>query len=178
MYDLLSLIAISALFGYSMKIADLLDEHGLKWFKGADWLAGVAWGMFGSMLLLYNDAIANIMLAMIAGFVIRRRLDYPNHILAALMIVASFFLFAVFDYSIFLPFFLVFTVFGAIKDYADDVLQLKGWKFVLTESMLYYPIPTAVYGILAGAWAPFLVFTTYTLAYDLTKLTYMKRGIG
>jgi len=123
------------------------------------------------------DTPANIMLAMVAGFILRRRLDYPNHILAALMIVVSFFLFAVFDYSIFLPFFLVFTVFGAIKDYADDVLQLSGWKYVLSESMLYYPIPTAVYGVLTGAWAPFIAFTAYTLAYDVTKLVYIRKGV-
>ncbi|MFA6035567.1 MAG: hypothetical protein WC759_01265 [Candidatus Micrarchaeia archaeon] len=178
MYDLVYLVAASALFGYSMKMADLLDEHGLKWFKWADMLMGIAWGCFGAVLVLYDFTIANIMLAMIAGFVVRKRLDYQNHILAAALIVAAFALFAQFDYLIFLPFFLVFTLFGALKDYEDDVLHGRGWKYALNEAMLYYPIPTAVYAVLAGTWIPFIAFTTYTLAYDLTKIAYMRKGIA
>ncbi|VVC04585.1 Uncharacterised protein [Candidatus Burarchaeum australiense] len=178
MYELLYLIAVSALFGYSMKVADLLDEHGLKWFRDADLLMGAAWGAFGSLLVLYDAVMANILLAMIAGFVLRRRLDYENHVLASMLIVISFLLFAPFDYTVFLPFFLVFVIFGTLKDYYDDVLHGKGWAFVLTEAMLYYPIPTAIYGVLTGAWMPFVAFTTYTLAYDFTKLAYLRRGIG
>jgi hypothetical protein len=122
--------------------------------------------------------MANIALAMVAGFVVRRRLDYPNHQFAALVIVGAFATFAQFDYTIFLPFFLVFTLFGALKDYVDDVLHERGWKYALSEAMLYYPVPTAVYALLAGTWIPFIAFTAYTLAYDATKLAYMRKGIA
>jgi len=178
MYDLATLLAVSVLLGYSMKVADLLDEHGLKWFRGADMLMGIAWGCFGAVLVFYDFAIANMMLAMVAAFIVRRRLDYPNHMLAAALVMVAFVLSSAFDYMIFLPFFLVFTLFGALKDYEDDVLHGKGWRYALNEAMLYYPIPTAVYAVLAGTWVPFFALTTYTLAYNLTKLFYMKRGVA
>ena len=178
MYELAQLAIVSVLFGYSMKVADLLDEHGLKWFRGADMLMGAACGFFGALLIAYDYAIANIALAMLAAFIMRWRIDYPNHVLAAAIMLIAFFAYAPFDYSIFLPFFLVFTIFGSLKDYYDDVLHETGWKYVLNEVMLYYPVPTMVYGLLAGAWLPFIAFTTYTFAYDFTKLIYMKRGFG
>ena len=72
----------SCLFAVTMKIADLLDEHGLSFFKGADILFGVLWGIFGALLCLSHTIIANVILAMMMGFVIRKRLDYINHIIA------------------------------------------------------------------------------------------------
>ncbi|MFT4311377.1 MAG: hypothetical protein ACMXX7_02015 [Candidatus Woesearchaeota archaeon] len=38
------LLINSFLFGFFTKLADLLDEHGLKMFKGADILFGILWG--------------------------------------------------------------------------------------------------------------------------------------
>ena len=46
MIDLFSpffVVIYAILFGITMKIADLLDEHGLKSFKGADILFGFLW---------------------------------------------------------------------------------------------------------------------------------------
>ena len=52
MIDLFSLpiiLIFAALYGITMKIADLLDEHGLKWFKGSAIIFGILWGLFGSV---------------------------------------------------------------------------------------------------------------------------------
>ena len=80
--------------------------------------------------------------------------------------------------EIFLPFFLVFAVFGTFKDYYDGMKRARGWMYGINETMLYYPASTAAYGLLASNWFPFVAFMTYTTVYDLTKLIYLKRGVG
>lgn len=91
--EILKISLLSILFSVTMKIADLLDEHGLKWFKYADVLFGIFWGGFGALLAVTDDAIANVLLAMMIGFVIRKRLDYINHIIAFTIITSTIFCF-------------------------------------------------------------------------------------
>ncbi len=73
------ILLYALLFAITMKVADLFDEHGLKWFKGSTILFGFLWGGFGALLVLSNNTIANIMLAMSLAFLVRNRLDYLNH---------------------------------------------------------------------------------------------------
>ena len=74
-----------------MKISDLLDEHNLKLFKGADIFFSVLCAIFACILITYDDVIANIIMAMVMGFVIRRLVDYRNHAIA-FFIITSYFL--------------------------------------------------------------------------------------
>ncbi|RLG20126.1 hypothetical protein DRN67_00790 [Candidatus Micrarchaeota archaeon] len=178
MYEIIYLMAASALFGYFRKVADLLDEHGLKWFNGAEMATGIAVGILGAYLVSYEPVLANVILAMIAALIVRGKVDYINHLLASIIILLSFPLFAPFDYSIFISFFMVFAVFGAFKDQYDVRLYRTGWRFLLSEVMLHYPAITAAYGLLTSIWTPFIAFTLYTIGYDLTKLYYLKKGIG
>lgn len=173
-----TLIMLDAiLYGITMKIADLLNEHGLKWFKGSAIVFGVLWGLAGSMLVLGDSTVANIVLAMNIAFIVRNRLDYANHRIAASMIIITFLLAQSAMPYVFLAFFLVFLVFGSLKDYGDDVLKIrKRWFYVLNEAMLYYPIPTLVYCIFYGNWVVFYVFLVYTASYDIVKLVARKQG--
>ena len=72
------------------------------------------------------------------------------------MIIITFLLTATVMPQLFLAFWLVFLVFGSLKDYGDDVLKMrKGKLFVLNEAMLYYPIPALVYCLFYGNWIVF-----------------------
>jgi len=176
-FSLPVILLCSILYGITMKIADLLDEHGLKYFKGSDLLFGIFWGIFGALLVLSNDIIANIILAMNIAFLIRRRIDYLNHAIAISIIIITFLFYSLINVTVFLVFYLIFLIFGGLKDYADDFLKKrKGLFFTLNESMLYYPIPTFVYSLIYGNWIVFFVFLFYTVFYDLTKYYYKKHG--
>lgn len=133
-------IAYSALFGITIKVADLLDEHGLKWFKGDRIIFGFLWGIFGSLLMLNSDpVIASAFLAMILGCLVRNRLDYLNHqIGAALMYLTGFGLISV-NFTTLVIFFILFVALGSIKDYTDDVLHIKKGIIKVFELMPYYP---------------------------------------
>lgn len=170
------LIPFAVAYGVTMKVADLLNEHGLKMFRGAPLLFGLLWGSFGAALVFGNDAVANIILAMNIAFIIRNRLDYPNHRIAASVVIVAFLLAARFDPLLFLIFLVTFVVFGSLKDYLDDTVHRVGAAALLSEAMLYYPIPTFIYCIAYGNWIVFWVFLSYTVAYNITKLVAGRYG--
>lgn len=121
------ILLYAVLFGATMKIADLLDEHGLKWFKGSTILFGILWGGFGALLILSNNLMANLFMALLLQWILRYRIDYLNHgIGTAIMIIAFIALpnFAV-DWLLFLGIFVIFSVFGLLDDAADRG-QIKG----------------------------------------------------
>ena len=177
LFSIPMIILYALLYGITMKIADLLNEHGLKWFKGSATIFGFLWGILGVLLVFSNNTIAIIMLAMNLAFIIRNRLDYINHQIAASIIIISFLFSSTFEPTLFIIFYLVFLIFGSLKDYVDDVLNKKSGILVsLNEAMLYYPIPTFIYCLFYGNWIVFWAFLTYTLAYDITKQIYKNKG--
>jgi len=177
LFSFLMIILYALLYGITMKVADLLDEHGLKWFKGSAIFFGFLWGIFGVLLVLSNSTIAIIMLAMNLAFITRNRLDYINHQIAASIIIISFLFSSTFNPILFVIFYFVFLIFGSLKDYVDDILKKKSGILVsLNEAMLYYPIPTFIYCLLYGNWIVFWAFLTYTIAYNIIKQIYKKKG--
>ncbi|MFH1899975.1 MAG: hypothetical protein ABIJ83_01745 [Patescibacteria group bacterium] len=171
------IIIVSAiLYGITMKVADLLNEHGLKWFKGSAIFFGVLWGVFGSLLVLGDKNIANIILAMNIAFIIRNRLDFINHQIASTIIIISFLFFSTFNPALFAVFFIIFLIFGSLKDYVGDILKKKSMSATFNEAMLYYPIPTFIYCLIYGNWIIFWAFFLYTASYDSVKYIAKKRG--
>lgn len=166
----------AVLFGITMKIADLHNEHKLKFFNSSGILFGFIWGILGILLILSSNVIGNIILAMTIAFIFRMRIDYINHAIAASLIIVGFLFHDTFQPIIFLSFYIVFLIFGSLKDYIDDVLKRKDLIYKLNEIMLYYPIPTLIYSILFNDWIVFFVFLFYTISYNLTKYYGIKIG--
>ena len=173
MIELLFVTAVSLLFGISMKIADFLDEHGLKWFKGSAVLFGILWGTLGAVLVIYDTALANVILAMNIAFLLRNRLDYFNHQLAATIIIVSFLFSSVFNPNIFIPFLIWLVAFGSIDDHLDSV-KVSRWIFELNR-LLPYRLSTFVYSMITGQWVVFASILAFSIAYDVTKYTGEKR---
>lgn len=172
-----SLIICAALYAATMKIADLLNEHGLKSFKGSGVIFGIIWGSFGIILILLNNIIGNIILAMNIAFIARGRLDYLNHqIASSMIIIASLYVLKI-ELPLMIIFYLAFVIFGSLKDYIDDRLINKNkFLFILIEAMPYYPIATLLYCLIYGNWLIFWTFLTYTVIYDLVKYIYKRKG--
>lgn len=166
-------IVFSCLFAVTMKIADMLDEHGLYMFKGAKILFGILWGLFGSLIILFDVDTANAIFAMMLGYVVRHRLDQVNHIIAFTMIVLSFFMFSSTKNNMLLIFWVAFVVLGKVKDL--KYIHNKNKIFnVIQNIYLYIPIiyaiPTFIYGLLCHNWYPFLSMWAFDFSYNLTRL--------
>jgi len=151
------LIILSAfLFGITMKIADLFDEHGLKDFKGCNILFDVLWGIFAGILIFSNNIIANIILAMNLAFLVRNRLEYLNHQIATSIVIISFLFNSIFNPILFFTFYIIFVIFGSLRDYIGDKIKEKTkLQSIYDNVMWYYPIPTLIYCIINGNWIVF-----------------------
>lgn len=167
------LALLSILYAVFMKIADLMDEHGLRWFKGDSIIFGILCGSMGCLLILCDPIIANIIFAMVMGFVVRKRIDYPNHILAFIMLTSCFFLKSHILVKIYFPFLATILVLGFVKDlkYLKKKTKLVT---IICKIYLYVPIiyavPALIYSIITGDWRVFMCFFLYDLAYNITRL--------
>lgn len=172
------ILVISALFALTMKIADLLDEHGLQWFKFADILFGILWGIFWALLVIEDKAVANVIMAMMVGFVVRKRLDYINHIIAFCIIISTFIFYSQGDFKIFFPFVIVITILGLIKDLKYNSNKSEIQK-VIEKIYLYIPIiyaiPSLIYSMFTNNWLVFITFFTYDFVYNITRIISKKR---
>ena len=171
-------IIYALFFGITMKIADLLDEHGLKWFKGSQILFGFLWGIFGILLINTNNTIANIIIAMSLAFLVRNRLEYLNHQIAVSIIIIGYLFISIFNPTLFFAFYIIFIIFGSLRDYIGDKIKEKTkLQSIYDNIMWYYPISTLIYCLFHGNWIVFCIFLTYTFAYDGTKAIFEKKGI-
>ena len=179
-YKNLIIIVLSILFAVSMKISDLLNEHGLKWFKGDSILFGIICGIIGSLLIMCNIVIANIVLAMVISFVIRRRIDYINHAIAFFMITSAFILFSKIYSIIYFSFLASTLILGVIKDlkYVKNKSKiLKTISKIFLVIPIIYTIPSLAYSILSQDWMIFIAFFLFDLSYNITRIIGEKQEI-
>src|SRR5260221_10044402 len=108
-------------FGAVLKVSDLLQEHGYRWFRGAD----IAMGALSTALLLgvlhrADDVHRVFWLAVLLHWVLRGRIDGLNH---GLVVTASLLALALWEPSLlernlapFLYFFIPLTALGLLHD--------------------------------------------------------------
>ena len=163
------LILLAIAHGVTTKIADLHNEHGLRWFPHAAIFFGLLWGITGSVLIVLDSDLANILLAMVVAFLARMRLDYRNHAIAATLMILTFLFLQDLDSFTFAPFFLLFLVVGSIKDHLDDNLHRDDWIKELFESLILYVLGVLLFSVLTQRWDVFFAFASYVLSYDMIK---------
>ncbi len=162
-------IVWACLYGITMKIADLLDEHGLHWFKGDQILFGFLWGLFCSLAIITTPALGNAFLADVLAFLVRMRIDYRNHAIATAIVVLSFIMFSTFQPILFFSFFGVFVILGWIRDELDDTHKRTDWLQKIFEFSWYYIAAPLVYALLTQDWLLFFAFITYLVGYNVIK---------
>lgn len=167
---------LALLYGITMKLADLFNEHGLRWFRGDAAVFGLLWGIFGSLLVLTNPIVSNALVAQMACYVIRRLLDYWNHAVAATMIIVTFL--ATGQPFLPLPFTIFFfglTALGLVRDYYGQRKEPR-WLYHLNEPAWYYLLVPLAYWWLTDHWIALLVFPIYRAAYSVIKYGLYWRG--
>jgi hypothetical protein len=175
-YYLVYIIGLSTVFGISMKIADLLDEHGMRLFPCARIAFGLLWGAFGALLVLSDVFVANAILAMVLAFLIRLRLDYRNHALAAVIIIVVFITRSSFLMGEFCLLWTCFSLFGMAKDYLGDVRKTQDLVYWFMEIAPYNLITSFIYSFTTGRWLVFIAILCATLSYDGVKYGFYKLG--
>lgn len=173
------IILYAILFGLTMKIADLLGEHGLKWFKGSALFFGVLWGIFGALMILSNNFLANFFIAMLIHWTLRYRIDRLEHGIAAAIIYTVFILNLsnfTFIPLIFWIILIPFSIFGLINDAADRK-DIKGFIAKLGQSQFFYfVIPFILLLINLNYWIILVVSMCHIISYETIKYIYKKKG--
>ncbi len=166
------LLVYSVLFGLTMKIADLLDEHGLKLFKGSALFFGILWGGFGAMMILGNNILANFFLALLIHWILRYRIDYLNHGVAASIMLIVFLYnlpnFAI-NWLLFLVVFVIYSAHGLLNDAADRK-EISGiWAKYFKSNSHYFTIPIILTFINPVYWIVLATSVLHIVSYETTK---------
>ena len=164
---------ISIALAVTMKISDMLNEHGLKLFQHADIVFGILWGICGAGLVRIDTALANAMLAMMIGYVVRQRLDFKNHIIAFIIVTVSFILWGTILKVALLSFIAAFTCLGLVKDlkYFSCSDRLSLWlKKVYLYIPLIYALPGLGYSIQSNNWIVFTALFLFDFTYNLVRI--------
>jgi len=171
MIEYIIVIIISAFLGATMKIADLLNEHDYKWFKYSDLLFGLLWGISGAYLITINQILATIWIAVLFCFIVRYRLDYFNHgIAAGIWFITMLYI----NYNLrdnlipFIYFASLFTITGLIHDYFQyKNPNIKGaLKLFFIDFKLYWYIIALGYSLYSVTIYPILTIWTFECVYD------------
>jgi len=177
LFSIPMIILYAILFGSTMKIADLLGEHGLKWFKGSNLIFGILFGSFGALMILSGNILANFFIAMLIHWTLRYRIDSLEHGFAAAIMFTAFILNInnfIFNPLIFWTILITFSVFGLLNDMADRK-EIKGFIAKLAGSQFHYFVVPLILMILnINYWIILLVSSLHVVSYETTKHFGMK----
>ncbi|GEM_PF-1287913 len=167
----------SILFGSCMKIADLLGEHGLKWFKGSTLLFGIIFGFFGALLILSGNVLANFLIAMLIHWTLRYRIDSLEHGFAGAIMFTAFVLNLsnfTFDTLVFWVTLIPFSILGLLNDIADRK-QIRGFAAkVVGFNFHYFIVPIILMVFNISYWIVLAVSALHVISYETTKYYGMK----
>lgn len=177
LFSIPMLLLYSVLFGITVKIADLLDEHGLKLFKGSALLFGVICGGFGALLILGNNLLANFFLALLIHWILRYRIDHLNHGIAASIMLLVFLYnlpnFTV-DWLLFLTIFVIYSIHGLLNDATDrkEIRSIAAKYFELNSHYFWVPLILTI--INPMYWIVLAASVLHVVFYETTKHLGMK----
>jgi len=179
-FSLPFLIIYGMLCGATMKLADLMTEHGVRWFKGDKMLFGVLWGVFGALLVIHPANLANVILARIFSYFPRARIDYANHAIGAAIIILAFIIHdTTFNTIVFFSFLVLFLLLGGVRDYWGNTKkkgkQETAWK-KLTEPAWHHLLIPLVYSLYIHEYMVFWVCAALQLAYNAVKYGFYHAG--
>lgn len=156
--------AFLAAFAVLLKLSDLLQEHGYRWFRGAALATGMA-GTACLLLVLYraDDLHRVFWLVVLLHWVLRGRIDGVNHGLpttAALVALAVWSPTLILRHTAeFLYFAVPLTVLGLLHDLHQytDVPAPAWWRKFLENQHLYWYLVIAFHPLVAPFDPVFLV---------------------
>lgn len=170
--EIVNAIILSVLFAACMKVAHEIGDERLKFFKGSGILFGLLWGGFAANLILFDNTLANIWMAALAGWILRSKITHFNIALGATMMFLTY-LFGnehlLFDRNVFLLFFGVMAASGLIHDmlYKYEVLDRK--KSELMHSLIFFTFLPFFYSFYFENWLIFASLFSFMLAYEITR---------
>ncbi|MBU3924119.1 MAG: hypothetical protein KJ592_04330 [Nanoarchaeota archaeon] len=177
--QLLLILSFAFLLGFISKTADLLNEHGLKWFKHIDTFLGLIWGSMGAYLVYIDPNLATVYITTVLYWFIRIKLDYPNHAIAGVIISLTTLWVAKYNpnFSWYYTFwlFLWLTISGYINTYLKDHYEINNpsLKSFLRLRLRYYAGPL-VFSLIISNYLPFIATILGMLGTEIVTIWFDK----
>jgi len=168
------ILITSFLLGVAMKIADLLDEHQLQLFKGANLLFGITWGILGVLLIKSNNLTANMYVGLLMSYVLRGKIDYLNHGIAATIIIFTFIYLLNgqhldIQWPTLLFFFFALSVSGIVHDFLTHNIKKQNVSVEMVHTLISYIGVPLLYSIYTCQTIFFYSFLLFGIAYEITR---------
>ncbi|MCK9293381.1 hypothetical protein M0P25_04865 [archaeon] len=163
------LLTLAFFFGVTNKVADLLNEHGLKLFKHADILFGIIWGILGAFLMFFDQSIAINYFALIIYWFFMIKLDYKNHSLAGTIMLFAGIYIIDFTNFVILQILLLFLL-----DFITILIQHKiarSFPLLARLRLRIYLIPL-LYSILMDNYLIFYVTVVAMIGVEIITISY------
>ncbi len=173
---MITIFTISFLLGATMKVADLLDEHGLILFKRADLFFGITWGILGALLIRFDYLTANMYVALFVSYIFRGKIDYLNHGIGSTIIIFTFIYLLHnrrlnIEWPILLFFFFALTTTGMIHDL---FMHNRGKRQVFAEmvhTFISYMLIPLCYSIYTCQPIFFYSFFLFGTGYEIVRIS-------
>jgi hypothetical protein len=165
-------ILLSVLLAISLKITDNINEHDLRLFKGSKIISGFFWGIFGSLLIMENNILSNLWLAILLGWILRGKIDNLGHGIGCSLIFITF-IFNLKNFQIeeeiFLIFFAGMVASGLVHDFLNKTKKINKLFSELLHSTIYFVTLPLIYSIITQQFIIFISMVSFIFAYETTR---------
>lgn len=165
MQNLLTIVIISIIFGVTQKLADATNEHNIILFKYANYYFGILFGLSGAYLAIMNDTFSVYFLVLVIYWLIKDKLDFPNHRFSGSIIMFSLMFFSAIKIYVIesVVIFMVFLLF----DYLTGIYRRRNTNLAF-KLLDKFKIRYLIISLMVGCW-----FNEYkiTLSVSVTILT-------
>lgn len=161
------IIFLTIIFAAFTKLADLGEEHGVKFKFGSNYLFAIIWGMAGALCIASGNVIASgYFIAENLQHIVRGRIDNFRHGLATFIALSPFIFSDVkIALSIVIPAFLIMSIFGFLHDSLAEVERpkikkvLEKIKLIKTffEYRAYYYVVFFFWALIIKEWLLFFI---------------------
>jgi len=171
------LFAAALLLGFFTKLADLQVDDEKFFFKNAQYLTGVAYGILGGLLLTSEPHFSTLFFGVLVGVIITTKIDKLPHRLAVAFVVLMIALRGIPAVSF--PLVAFFSLFAAGDEWLHEKTAKKKGKInaalaFLGKNRLLLEVGTMLAGIATGEWLYLLAIISFDVGYVTCKKVFGK----
>lgn len=165
---MLELFAAAALLGVLTKLADLQVDEKKFFFKNAQYITGVAYGILGGLLLTLDARFAELFFGVLVGVIVTTKIDKLPHRLAVAFVVFTIALLGIPKVSF--PLVAFFSLFAAGDEWLHEKTAKRKGRIsellaFLGKNRLLLEVATLLVGVATGEWIYLLAIILFDVGY-------------
>lgn len=176
MISKLLVLILTVIFASFMKLADLAEEHSVRFRYGLKYVFAIIWGVAGALNVISgNIAVSSYYIALMFNYIVRFRIDTFTHGLATIIVLAPLLIGVDISLPIFITCFTIMVAFTFIHDRLDDskkirkFLQKRKALFTFFEYRMHYYFLFIFVALIFKEWLLFAIPFLGMLSYEIVR---------